>query len=63
MDDVTNTRFARSTGFRSALSLSRPRPFLSANRVLVTILKLLDRISGVLPSVDGGRRFAPAPFR
>jgi hypothetical protein len=37
MDDVTNTRFARSTGFRSALSPSRPRPFLCANRVLVTI--------------------------
>jgi hypothetical protein len=63
MDDVTNTRFARSTGFRSALSPSRPRPFLSANRVLVTILKFLDRISGVLPSAEGGRRFAPAPFR
>jgi hypothetical protein len=63
MDDVTNTRFALSTGFRSALSPSRPRPFLSANRVLVTILKFLDRISGVLPSAEGVRRFAPAPFR
>jgi hypothetical protein len=37
IDAVTNTRFARSTGFRSALSPSRPRPFLCANRVLVTI--------------------------
>src|SRR5580658_8031987 len=34
---VTNTRFARSTGFRSALSPSRPRPFFCANRVFVTI--------------------------
>ena len=54
MEDVTNTQFARFTGFRSTLSPSRPRPFLSTNRVLVTILKLLDRISGVLPSAEGG---------
>jgi hypothetical protein len=63
MDDVTNTQFARCTGFRSALSPSRPRLFLSTNRVLVTILKILDRTSGVLPSAEGGRRFAPAPIR
>jgi hypothetical protein len=37
MDDVTNTLFARFTGFQSALSPSRQRPFLCANRVLVTI--------------------------
>ena len=55
---VTNTRFARSTGFRSALSPSRPRPFLCANRVLVTICILLDRMSGVLPSAARRRGVA-----
>ena len=33
---VTNTRSARSTGFRSALSPTQPRPIRRANRALVT---------------------------
>jgi hypothetical protein len=65
---VTNTQFARSTGFRSALSPSRPRPFLCANRVLVTILNYwtasaacfrLRRASGVSLRLRFARRYSP----
>lgn len=50
----------RSTGCWLALSPSRPRPFHSANRALVTSdIRLLHRMSRSLPSAARLRRCAP----